>query len=489
VGGLLNVGGGRVVLGITTSGAIQGVLQPERIATSLRRYLTTGISPKSLWSLEAVTIAEQNILLLEVPEGMDKPYIVEGGIPLCVKNRIVAAGREQISDLIRRHSAASQRWERQVVVGAEWADLDEILVKETLRLALASERWSGSPDDLGGFMNSLGIMTGDGVSHAALILFGKKPARFLPQARVRLMILPEGKTGNQYALDKMLEGPLLRVAAQIPQELSAHTGVVGRFNDRDWQRQEHQRYPMSALREAVMNALVHRDYESSGAILIAIDAKSLRISNPGSLPAELTPADLRQDHPSLPRNPDIAHVCYLHRLIEKIGRGTQRILEDCRQAGIEPPKWESSAGQTSITFMAAAGRKPTERQTRILDLVNQYQPISSRQLAAHLDDLPERTLRLELQALFQGGFLSRQGATTNLVYTLPAKAGSLNQRQSQILGVIRQNHSIKLADLKQTLGIAVVRTLSNDLRKLEKEGLIRREGKTSVVSYQAISDD
>ena len=103
--------------------------------------------------------------------------------------------------------------------------------------------------------------------------------------------------------------------------------------------------------------------------------------------------------------------------------------------------------------------------------------------------MPERTLRLELQALVQGGFLGRQGATTNLAYTLPAKASSLNQRQSQILGVIRQNPSIKLADLKETLGVTVVRTLSNDLRKLEKDGLIRREGKTSVVSYQAISEN
>jgi len=114
---------------------------------------------------------------------------------------------------------------------------------------------------------------------------------------------------------------------RIPSVLAAYVGgIASDFRSNKWQREDHPIYPMSALREGVLNALVHRDYNLTGSTLISIAPDSLQISNPGGLPPGLTTADLKRDHPSLPRNPDIAHILFLHGLIEKVGRGTQHII-------------------------------------------------------------------------------------------------------------------------------------------------------------------
>ena len=212
------------------------------------------------------------------------------------------------------------------------------------------------------------------MTNAALLLFGKQPSRLLPQARVRLLVMPEGKTGNRYSLDKTFDACILQIAEQIPSALEAHTGgVASRFSKENWQREDRSLYPTTALREGVMNALVHRDYGASGSITISLLPDSLQISNPGALPHGLTPADLKRDHSSVPRNPDIAHVFFLRGLIEKIGRGTQRIVQDCRKAGLRDPRWQSSGMETKLTFFAPAmssrSEDLNERQQQILDLL------------------------------------------------------------------------------------------------------------------------
>jgi ATP-dependent DNA helicase RecG len=364
---------------------------------------------------------------------MDKPYVAGGAIYFRRGEQIVPANRDEISALIQKRSEASQRWERQLVMGAERADLDEKLMGDTARMAVESERWQGSPDDIDGFLHALGLATHGGVTNAALLLFGKQPTRLLPQARVRLLGMPEGKTGNRYSVDKIFDGCILRVAEQIPAALATHAGgIESRFSAENWRREDRPLYPMTALREGVMNALVHRDYSLSGSITISILPDSLLISNPGGLPAELTPSDLKKDHLSVPRNPDIAHVCFLHRLIEKVGRGTQRIVEDCRKARLRDPRWQSSGLETTLTFFAptAASTRSrmeelSERQQQILDVLREKKHLRSGELAKLLGSgVTDRTVRNDLQTLVDAGLVVRRGRGRSTWYVPGPRVGS-----------------------------------------------------------------
>ena len=99
-------------------------------------------------------------------------------------------------------------------------------------------------------------------------------------------------------------------------------------------------YPLEALREAIINALIHRDYTIYSPIYIKIYDDKLIITNPGRLLAPLTIEDLHKEHPSILRNPNIANIFYLAGYIEKWGVGTLKIIEECKKHKLPTPEFK-----------------------------------------------------------------------------------------------------------------------------------------------------
>ncbi len=108
-------------------------------------------------------------------------------------------------------------------------------------------------------------------------------------------------------------------------------------------------YPRLAIREGLVNALVHRDYSSfSGSVSVFVYPKRLEIVNSGGFPEGVTPAEMTKGHVSVLRNPDIAHVLYLRGLMEKLGRGGVLIQRECKNQGLPPPEWKEDSGKNVI---------------------------------------------------------------------------------------------------------------------------------------------
>ena len=124
----------------------------------------------------------------------------------------------------------------------------------------------------------------------------------------------------------------------------------------------------------MVNALCHRDYSIlGGAVNVAIFDDRLEVISSGLLPTGISIADLKREHVSKPRNPLIAEVFYRRGLIERWGRGTQKIVELCRVAGQPEPDFEEQAGNVVVRFWRSGYHPPmrvshdlTERQRRIL---------------------------------------------------------------------------------------------------------------------------
>jgi ATP-dependent DNA helicase RecG len=427
----LNHRGGKVILGVDDNGRLVGVRDAKRVALQLQARLGSSITPSALWTVEGLEADGKEFIIVEVPEGMDKPYVANGAIYFSRSGkRVVPATRDEISRLIRQRYDASLRWERQIVVGASLDDLETPLIKETAQMALDAERWRGRPEDAAAFLHSLGLVENGGITNAALVLFGFEPTRWFPQARVQLLVLPNGKTADRHAVNRVFEKNLLRIAQQIPEALALYVGgVEAAFPNNNWQREERLLYPATALREGIMNALIHRDYSRNGAITVAVQPTGLKISNPGGLPGELKPSDLKRDHASVPRNPDIAHVCYLRKLIEKIGRGTQRIIEDCRAAKIKEPKWVSSLVETSLSFSASTVfpksselEALSDRQRRILDMLKSKGSLKALGIAKLLGGaVTDRTIRNYLLALVERGWITKRGQGPSTTYAAVKK--------------------------------------------------------------------
>ena len=148
----------------------------------------------------------------------------------------------------------------------------------------------------------------------------------------------------------------------------------------------------------------------------------IEIWNSGRLPDELKPGDLSRNHPSLPTNPDIAHVLYLRGLMERIGRGTQKIIDACREYGLPLPAWDDQPSGVTLTLSgperaAELAAALNSRQQALLKALSVGKDIAlgeyHRQYAA---DVSERQARRDLEALQEIGAVTREGAGSKTRY-------------------------------------------------------------------------
>jgi ATP-dependent DNA helicase RecG len=185
-------------------------------------------------------------------------------------------------------------------------------------------------------------------------------------------------------------------------------------------------YPLDALREAVTNALVHRDYAAPGDIQVRLLDDSLQIWNPGGLPEGIRLEQLRApSHPSVLRNPLIARVFYSAGLIEQWGTGTTRILDWCQEAGLPEPEFVEQAGSFNVIFLKdpyAQERLRTmglsERQIQIIAGLRQSGSASVGELQQVFPEVSAKTLQRDLQALVQKGLLKALGEKKGRRYAL-----------------------------------------------------------------------
>jgi len=346
----LNTKGGRLIVGLEENGDIKGVEDSVIQAQNLREYLINSIVPDSPIDLEVIDVKDKQLIICKVQEGSRQPYIYDGTIFYRVKDRTNKATSAQVSALILQHQEDELHWERQINLRLEWEDLDENLIIKTFNEAKRNNRSSYDGSDVGTFLTEYGLMTNMSFTNACGLLFAKNTSKLYPQSRVRLTEYPESKTSDKLLRDEFLDGNLFSLVDRL-QDFSENLGTRSLFVENDWQRIDYS-FPPYALREGFINALIHRDYSAFNSHLtISIFPDRLVIANSGSLPEELGGiGSLKKEHRSFPNNPDLAHLFFLRGYIEKLGRGTNKIVEQCKEAGLIAPKWKNTKSEVLLTF-------------------------------------------------------------------------------------------------------------------------------------------
>jgi ATP-dependent DNA helicase RecG len=210
-----------------------------------------------------------------------------------------------------------------------------------------------------------------------------------------------------------------------------HLNIAMKFNPNDLQREDIPQLPFLAIREALINAICHRDYiHNAGSISLAIFDDRLEIWNMGELPTPLQPNDLKIQHVSIPRNEKIAHAFYVRQYIEKWGSGTTRMMELCKELGVPEPEYSQYSGGFCVTFKFSEildVPQPKEllpihvtaRQTRILDLLSEKaRPLSLNEIAELMPNVHVRLIRNDLYALKKGGKTKTSGHARAAVWSL-----------------------------------------------------------------------
>lgn len=307
------------------------------------------------------------------------------------------------------------------------ADVDEETVRLFVRLAKSTGRLPAADErePVAAILTRLGLMTGDHLNNGAFLLFGKKQDKYLSDAVLRI---GRFKDGAVIIGDRWIEGNLFHQLSEGEEALRSFINVRYEISGKTPERREHWDYPLPALREALMNALVHRDYfKKNEQIMIKVYDDVIWFHNPGGLPKGLSIEQLKTKPQSIPRNPLIAKIFYLAGYIERYGSGIQRILTSFAEAGLPEPEFRTDAWSFTLTMHKdifteeyLAQRELSERQLQAIPILRKQKSISKREYQ-DLVSVSPRTALNDLTLLVNKGVLVRTGSGKSSRYTLSTK--------------------------------------------------------------------
>ncbi|KAB2849145.1 MAG: ATP-binding protein [Ignavibacterium sp.] len=321
---------------------------------------------------------------------------------------------------------SGKTWDDVIEDRASMNDIDEGTVSRFIKI---SEKTNRLPDVTGltyfEILEKLRLTEGEKLKRAAIILFGKDPGKFYPNIFVKIGRF--GKSDDDLLFEEVEEGNLFTILQNVLQQLNRKF-FKNPIDFEGMQRIEKGEYPVAAIREMLLNALVHKSYLGA-TIQIRVYQDKISIWNEGTLPPELTLESLKKQHPSIPRNPIIADVCYKGGFIDTWGRGTLKIINSCKEAELPAPEIKEEFGGFSVTIFKDVLTEEllkklglNDRQIKAVLYIKEFGNISN-QKYQELNEVSKATATRDLGELVDNfRILLKQGITG--VGTIYVRKGS-----------------------------------------------------------------
>ena len=403
-----NTAGGVLLLGVEDATRnVRGVAEPLTMEERLANLISDSVLPRLIPDIEILPWRRNHVLAVQVHPSPGRPHYLtsagpEGGVYVRVGSTNRRADRELIDEL--RRFARGETFDEQAMPECD---------SEALDFRAASESFASVRKLKRSDLDTLRLMTkhqGRKVpTVGGMLLFGRERARYFPDAWVQA-----GRfrgTDKAHIIDtlEIRSFPVRAVeeAVAFVQKHALHGMEIGAV-----QRKEHWNLPPVAVREAIINAIVHTDYAQHGApIRVSIFDDRLEVENPGLLPFGLTVDDLLQGVSKL-RNRVIGRVFHELGLIEQWGSGIQRMVAVCRDAGLAAPVLEEIGARFRVTIHTTGIGAPSVDKTdqAILDALTAGNGLSTQEIAAMVG-LTARATRSRLLKLVARGLVREIGTS------------------------------------------------------------------------------
>ena len=417
---MLNHRGGRVLFGVAANGSLAGQFVGANTIDRLAQRLRD-IDPPAFPSIDRVPVGGgKEVLVVTVGRGQSGPYTYRHTPYRRVGSSNEALSQAAFNSLLLEKLHAEQRWENEPARDWTVADLDEREIRRTVDEAVRRGRLEDpGTRNIPALLRGLGVLKDDGLLRAAAVLFGadERVSAEFPQCMLRVARF-RGVDRTEFLDNRQAYGNAFRLLASAEAFLREHNPIAGRVVPRRLERVDEPLYPPVAVREALANALCHRDYAiGGGSVAIGIYDDRLEVTSSGTLHFGLTPEKLFQPHESLPWNPLIARVFFRRGVIEAWGRGTIKMAEIAAESRLPAPEIEDSGGAVTVRFRPRryvpperVQRDVTDRQRAILALLEASNGLPLRTIAARVEGAPTlRQVRLDLDTLRILGLVMSSG--------------------------------------------------------------------------------
>jgi ATP-dependent DNA helicase RecG len=429
---LANTQGGLVLIGIDpASGAVKGVRDLE---TTRERALAAGLRcepPLVLPRPATVMLDGKPLLAVTIPSGLPHAYALRGKYMAREARNNRALGPRQLRDLLRQRGEGN--FEAQVLPGASLDDLDRERVDAYAKLFLTDvssrSRWDEGTLDL---LYRRGCLSKESSTYrptvAGLLLFAREPQRLIPSAEIVLA---------RYSGTEMSDTFIRETArGSLPEQIrAAEAFLVANMRKgariQEFRRDEKPEYPLPAVREVIVNAVAHRDYQIRGEeIRVLMFTDRVQVYSPGRLPGHITIENIVEER--FARHEVIVQVLTDLGFVERLGYGIDRILRQMSEAGLPKPIFAETANGFRVTLRGAGEQFVTsdfdrdryrnlplnERQNAALQILHKTGRIGNRDLKELYSDVSDETIRRDLADLVDAGLLLKMGDRRGTYYIL-----------------------------------------------------------------------
>jgi len=420
--GFANAQGGCIYIGKDDEGKVIGLEDCKKLMDEI---------PNKIKNLLGITI---DVNLLEenekhfieivtqpysVPISLRGRYYYRSG---SVKQELTGAALNEF--LLKR---SGKTWDDVVESRATFADIDI----DAFNSYLTKSKEKGRLPDIEELtieeiFDKLRLTENGKLKRAAIILFGKDPGRFYPNIFVKIGRFVKDDADLQF--QEAEEGCIIALLQNILSQLN-HKFLIRPVEFEGMYRIEKGEYPLPAIREMLLNALIHRNYMGAHTQIRVYDDK-INIWNEGVLPEGLSLESLHRSHSSKPRNPIIADVCFKGGLIDAWGRGTIKIIDACKQAELPEPQLIERDGGFLVTLfknnldveqLVKVGLNP--RQLKAVQYVKEKGKITNKEYQ-EINSIAKPSATRELSELVTKGIFVNKGKGAGSFYEIIGSIGS-----------------------------------------------------------------
>ena len=335
-----NKDGGIIFIGISDKKEIKGLECTNRMLGDLTNKIVNllGIHPK----IEYIKINKKDVLQIKVKKNT---------LPVSYKGkyytRVGNTTREMQGEELRSFFIKGTNWDG-FTGNYNLDEIDPETVIKFIRMASRNGRLQTADEneDIKTILEKLKLIINGKLTKAAIMLFGNDPQKYFINALVRV-----GRFKDETTIigDRRIEGNLFKQIEEAEEAIKNFINVRYEITGEQLTRKDIWDYPLEAIREALLNSVIHRDYfKYNVQTQIKIFNDWIWFFNTGGLPDGITLEQLKTTHPSVARNPLIVHIFYLAGLIEEYGSGIGRIMDTLKKANLPEPEFKEEFAGFSL---------------------------------------------------------------------------------------------------------------------------------------------
>ena len=341
-----NTKGGTILIGVSDNREIRGITIGKETLRDVANRISQAIEPRILPDIQAIVLDGKSVLLIQISECRIKPVSVRGKCYKRIGNSNRVMSPQEITQLYLK--SVGQTWDQLSVVSAKSNDIDEQKIQWYLTRR-ESIRNVTQPQDLSltDLLRNINCISEEETpTHAGILFFGKHPQKFFQNAQLRVVRF-RGISVTHPVIDRLdCSGALWEIVNAAEEFIRKNIRLLSLRSSKSFQRDDKFEYPLDALREAIINGLIHRNYQEPADVRVFIFDDRIEIINPGNFPEDVSP------HKPIhrPVNPILSQLMYDVGFVERYGSGIKMMQRLCEEWENTAPRYELHPLETKVIF-------------------------------------------------------------------------------------------------------------------------------------------